>query len=63
MDSLAQELKTPVSGIPLGVDQTEWGLDHGTWSVLKPMFPKANIPVLQLSMDYSRPPSEHFALG
>jgi 4,5-DOPA dioxygenase extradiol len=62
-NSLAQELKTPVSGTPLGIDLTEWGLDHGTWSVLKPMFPKANIPVLQLSMDYSRPPSEHFALG
>jgi 4,5-DOPA dioxygenase extradiol len=61
--SLAQELKTPVSGDALGIDLTDWGLDHGTWSVLKPMFPKANIPVLQLSMDYSRPPSEHFALG
>jgi len=40
-----------------------WGLGHGAWSVLKPMFPKADIPVLQLSMDYSRPPAEHFALG
>jgi len=40
-----------------------WGLDHGTWSVLKPMFPAADIPVLQLSMDYARPPAEHYALG
>jgi 4,5-DOPA dioxygenase extradiol len=38
----------------------EWGFDHGTWSVLKPMFPKADIPVVQLSMDYSRPPAEHW---
>jgi 4,5-DOPA dioxygenase extradiol len=60
---LAQELKSPATGQPLGVDASEWGLDHGTWSVLKPMFPQARIPVLQLSMDYSRPPAEHYALG
>ncbi len=60
---LAQELKSPANGGPLGLDRSEWGLDHGTWSVLKPMFPKADIPVLQLSMDYSRPPAEHYALA
>jgi 4,5-DOPA dioxygenase extradiol len=48
---------------PLGVDLNEWGLDHGTWSVLKPMFPEADIPVIQLSMDYSRAPEDHFALA
>ena len=48
---LAAELKSPATGTALGVDESEWGLDHGTWSVLKPMFPKAHIPVLQLSMD------------
>lgn len=41
----------------------EWGLDHGTWSVLKQMYPKANIPVLQLSIDYNRPAAYHFALA
>ncbi len=46
-----------------GWTPTSWGLDHGTWSVLKPMFPDASIPVVQLSIDYSRPPAEHFALG
>ena len=61
--SLARDLKSPATGAPLGVDLDTWGLDHGTWSVLKPMFPKADIPVLQLSMDYSRPPGEHYALG
>jgi 4,5-DOPA dioxygenase extradiol len=61
--SLAKDLKSPATGAALGVDLDTWGLDHGTWSVLKPMFPKADIPVLQLSMDYSRPPGEHYALG
>jgi 4,5-DOPA dioxygenase extradiol len=45
------------------LEEHEWGYDHGTWSVLKPMFPQADIPVLQLSLDYARPPAEHFALG
>ena len=48
---------------PLGLDRGEWGLDHGTWSVLKPMFPDADIPVIQLSMDYGRAPEEHYALA
>ena len=61
--SLAAELKSPATGDPLGVDAEVWGLDHGSWSILKPMFPQATIAVLQLSMDYSRPPAEHFALG
>ncbi len=48
---------------PLGLDESEWGLDHGAWSVLKPMFPAADIPVIQLSMDYGRAPEEHYALA
>ncbi len=47
----------------MALDTGAWGLDHGCWSVLKPMFPAADIPVIQLSMDYSRPPAEHLALG
>ncbi len=53
----------PDSGRALDLDESEWGLDHGAWSVLKPMFPDASIPVIQLSMDYHRPAAEHFALG
>lgn len=61
--AVAQAISRTISAPPVGLDKDEWGYDHGTWSVLKPMFPKADIPVIQLSMDYSRPPSEHYALG
>ena len=60
---LAAQLQMPHTRQPLGVDPQAWGLDHGAWSVLQPMFPDASIPVVQLSMDYSRPPAEHYALG
>ena len=58
-----QQISRGMSAPTVGLDREEWGFDHGTWSVLKPMFPKADIPVVQLSMDYSRPPADHFALG
>ena len=57
--SIAQSIATP----SIALDDHEWGFDHGTWSVIKPMFPAATIPVVQLSMDYGRGPSEHFAIG
>lgn len=60
---ISDHVRQPGTGKPLSLDGQEWGLDHGAWSVLKPMFPEANVPVMQLSMDYSRPAAEHFALG
>ncbi len=41
----------------------DWGFDHGTWSVLIQMFPKADIPVYQLSLDYSQPMRYHYELA
>jgi 4,5-DOPA dioxygenase extradiol len=41
----------------------DWGLDHGTWEVLVPMYPKADIPVVQLSLDMSRPGRYHYDVG
>jgi 4,5-DOPA dioxygenase extradiol len=61
--AVARGLAEKIGARKLRLDATEWGYDHGAWSVLKPMFPAADIPVLQLSMDYSRPPAEHLALA
>lgn len=41
----------------------DWGLDHGAWTIVKWMYPKANIPVLQLSIDYSKGAAYHYQLG
>jgi 4,5-DOPA dioxygenase extradiol len=51
-----------VRGSHLETD-TEWGLDHGAWSVLIQMFPKANIPVFQLSLDLGKDPRAHLELA
>jgi 4,5-DOPA dioxygenase extradiol len=59
----AREISERIGQPPVALDTGEWGLDHGAWSVLKPMFPAADIPVIQLGMDDSRPPADHFALG
>ena len=49
---------------PISVDRDErWGLDHGTWSVLRHLFPEANVPVIQLSIDETKPAAFHYAIG
>jgi 4,5-DOPA dioxygenase extradiol len=60
---VAREVAGALDGhIPVYPD-TEWGFDHGTWLVLKYMYPQADIPVLQLSIDFSRPPAFHYELA
>ena len=59
----AQRLRQPHDQSPLQIDLDQWGLDHGCWGVLKPMFPQADIAVIQLSIDIHQPAGLHLALG
>jgi 4,5-DOPA dioxygenase extradiol len=59
---LASETATLVKDITVGLDE-EWGLDHGSWSVLKHLYPNADVPVIQMSIDYHQPASFHYELG
>jgi 4,5-DOPA dioxygenase extradiol len=60
--NLASRIKTLLAPLSVTLDK-RWGLDHGTWSVLCHVFPKANIPVLQLSIDETQPALFHYELG
>lgn len=60
--ALAQETASLIHKTKVALDH-EWGLDHGTWTVVRHMYPKANIPVLQLSIDYTKPPRYHYELA
>ena len=60
--SLAKQIRDSLAPIPVTMDQS-WGLDHGTWSVLCHVFPNAEVPVVQLSMDETQPPEFHYELG
>jgi len=59
---LAQEVRSIIKKTDTGLDE-KWGLDHGCWSVLLRMFPAADIPVIQMSLDYSRPAQYHYDLA
>jgi len=59
---LARRVQQLLSPTPVGLDES-WGLDHGTWSVLRHVFPEADIPVVQLSIDERQPSQFHYELG
>jgi len=59
---LARQIQGILQTSRVGLDR-EWGLDHGCWSVLKRMYPAADIPVVQLSLDESKTPAEQYALA
>ncbi len=60
---LAQETSEVIKQAEVYFDHEEWGLDHGCWSVLKQMFPDADVPVVQLSLDVGLRPQDHYALA
>jgi 4,5-DOPA dioxygenase extradiol len=59
---LAKETAALVKSTTVGLDQS-WGLDHGAWSVIKHLYPKADIPVIQFSIDYTKGPEFHYKLA
>lgn len=63
LPELAQEIAEVVKPHWVGADRDQWGLDHGTWSVLKHLYPAADIPVVQLSLNALRPLDYHLELG
>jgi 4,5-DOPA dioxygenase extradiol len=60
--SLADQIKNEIKKTEVKLDD-EWGLDHGCWSVIKRMYPNADVPVLQLSLDYTKPAQWHYELA
>lgn len=59
---LAIQTKALITSTTVGLDH-DWGLDHGTWTVVRHLYPDADIPVLQLSIDYHQPAEYHYALA
>ncbi|XWW48560.1 4,5-DOPA dioxygenase extradiol (plasmid) [Fibrella sp. USSR17] len=62
LPALALETTQLIHSAQVELDQ-DWGLDHGTWTIVRHMYPKANIPVLQLSIDYTKGPQYHYDLA
>ena len=62
MPELAHEIKNITKTSEVSLDE-KWGLDHGAWTVIRHMYPKADIPVIQLSLDYSKNPQDHYELA
>jgi 4,5-DOPA dioxygenase extradiol len=60
--NLAAETQQLIKSAEVRLDDN-WGLDHGAWSVIRHMYPKANVPVIELSIDYRKNPAEHYALA
>lgn len=58
----AEETKRIIHSTNVELDH-DWGLDHGTWTIVRHMYPEADIPVLQLSIDYTKPASYHYELA
>lgn len=59
---LAKETKSLITTTDVGLDD-KWGLDHGAWSVIRHLYPNADIPVIQMSIDYSKGPQFHYELA
>ena len=54
---------TELLNVPVVLEENEWGIDHGAWSVLKYLYPDADVPIVQLSLDGSKSAREHYELA
>jgi 4,5-DOPA dioxygenase extradiol len=61
--TLAKAIEAGLASIGARADLDGWGLDHGTWTVLRHMYPEADVPVVQLSLDVRRTPAQHYEIG
>ncbi len=59
---LAKQTQKIIQSEKIILDES-WGLDHGAWSVIKHLYPKANIPVIQMSLDYRKSAQEHYSMA
>lgn len=59
---LAEETRRIVTKTSVGMDE-RWGLDHGAWSVIRRLYPEADVPVIEMSLDYYQSPQYHFDLA
>ena len=59
---LAKETQSLITSTTVGLDD-KWGLDHGAWSVIKHLYPKADVPIIQMSLDYLQGPQYHYDLA
>lgn len=60
--ALAKETKELIKKVQVGLDD-KWGLDHGAWSVVKHLYPNADVPVIQMSIDYTQNAQYHYELA
>ncbi|SIN67115.1 4,5-DOPA-extradiol-dioxygenase [Algoriphagus halophilus] len=60
--ALAKQTQQLVKSSEVHLDD-QWGLDHGAWSVIRHMYPEANVPIIQMSIDYRKSPQEHYQIA
>ncbi|TKI04902.1 4,5-DOPA dioxygenase extradiol [Martelella alba] len=61
--ALAREIRELLAPVDVTLDESQWGFDHGSWGVVKKIYPDADVPMVQLSIDGTQPAEYHYQLG